>query len=252
MLRELVKVIQSSIRTSDLLFRWGGEEFVILAPSTSYRSATNLAEKLRAKIEQHKIETAGNITISLGVAEHVSGESENAYFQRADTALYAAKNGGRNRVVVDPQGSSDVWAADQSAMILRLSWHEAFNCGEPTIDQEHRELFDLANALIDAAFKRGSNPHAFDEALKKLLAHVVKHFADEEAILAQHHYPGLEVQAQAHKRLIAHALQLRDAAAAGGITIGELVDFLADELVARHMLQTDREFYPLFNQSLSS
>jgi len=47
-------------------------------------------------------------------------------------------------------------------------------------------------------------------------------------------------------------LQLRDAAAASGITIGELVDFLADELVARHMLQTDREFYPLFNQSLSS
>jgi diguanylate cyclase (GGDEF)-like protein/hemerythrin-like metal-binding protein len=251
-LRELVKVVQSSIRTSDMLFRWGGEEFVILAPSTSYRSATKLAETLRAKLEQHKIKTAGNITISLGVAEHVSSESEISWFGRADAALYAAKNSGRNRVVVDQHGSSDLWAVDQSAMILRLSWHESYDCGEPTIDQEHRRLFELANALIDAAFDRASNPHNFDEALNKLLTHVMQHFANEEAILARHHYAGLEIQAQAHKRLVEHALQLRDAAAAGGVTIGELVDFLADEVVARHMLKTDREFYPLFNQSLSS
>lgn len=250
-LRELVKVIRNNIRASDMLFRWGGEEFVILAPSTSYRFAASLAETLRTKIEHHKIETAGNITISLGVAEHVSGEGENAWFCRVDKTLYAAKNSGRNRVVVDPHGSSDVWGIDQGAMILRLNWHESYDCGEPTIDQEHRKLFDLANTLIDAAFKRESNPHVFDEALQILLAHVVKHFADEEAILAQHHYAGLEVQARAHKLLIERALQLRDSAAAGGVTIGELVDFLADEVVARHMLKTDREFYPLFNQSLS-
>ncbi len=249
-LRELVKVVLKSIRTSDMLFRWGGEEFVILAPSTSYRSAASLAETLRARIEQHAIETAGNITISLGVAEHVSGESETIWFCRVDEALYAAKNSGRNRVVVDPRGSSDSWAEDQ-ATILHLSWHESYDCGEPTIDQEHRKLFDLANTLINAAFKRETNPHEFDEALKKLLAHVVQHFADEEAILAQHHYAGLEVQAQAHKRLIERAFQLRDAAAAGGVTIGELVDFLAGEVVARHMLKTDHEFYPLFNKSLS-
>ncbi len=251
-LRELVKIIQKNIRTSDLLFRWGGEEFAILVPSTSYRSAATLSETLRTKIEQHKIDTVGRISISLGVAEHIPGENEGAWFQRADMALYAAKNGGRNRVVVDPNGSSDVWAADQSATILRMSWHESYDCGEPTIDQEHRKLFDLANVLINAAFKRESNPPGFDEALKKLLAHVIQHFADEEAILAHHHYAGLEVHAQAHKVLIEHALQLRDSAAAGGVTIGELVDFIANEVVARHMLKVDREFYPLFNQSLSS
>ena len=250
-LRELVKVVLKNIRISDMLFRWGGEEFVILAPSTSYRSAAKLAETLRARIEKHEIETAGNITISLGVAEHISGESENTWFCRVDEALYAAKNSGRNRVVVDPRGSSDVWAEGQSATILHLSWHESYDCGEPTIDQEHRKLFDLSNTLINAAFKRETNPHEFDEALQKLLAHVVQHFADEEAILAQHRYAGLEVQAQAHKRLIERALQLRDAASAGGVTIGELVDFLAGEVVARHMLKTDHEFYPLFNKSLS-
>lgn len=246
---ELVRVVQANIRTSDMLFRWGGEEFVVLAPSTPYRSATTLAETLRTRIEQHEIRTAGKITISLGVAEHVSGESETNWFRRADEALYAAKNSGRNRFVVDQRGSSDLWATGQSAMILRMTWHESYDCGEPTIDQEHRKLFDLANALIEAAFKRGSNPHDFDAALNSLLAHVVQHFADEEAILARRHYAGLEAHAQAHKRLIERALQLRDAAAAGGVTIGELVDFLADEVVARHMLQKDREFFSLFNPS---
>jgi len=249
---ELVKVLRNNIRTSDLLFRWGGEEFVILAPSTSYRSAEKLAETLRAKIEQHKINAVGNITISLGVAEHISGESETSWFGRADESVYAAKNSGRNRVVVDLRGSSDLWTSEQSAVILRLNWHESYDCGEPTIDQEHRQLFVLANALIDAAFSREAHPHEFDQILNKLLAHVAQHFAHEEAILAQHHYADLEVQAQAHKRLIERALQLRDAAAAGGVTLGELVDFLADEVVARHMLKTDREFYPLFNQKLAS
>lgn len=249
---ELVKVVLKSIRTSDMLFRWGGEEFVILAPSTSYRSAAKLAETLRTKIAQHKISTVGNITISLGVAEHVSGESETAWFGRTDAALYAAKNGGRNCVVVDRHGSSDVWAADQSAAILRLNWLESYDCGDSAIDQEHRQLFELANTLIDVAFSREAHPHQFEEALDKLFAHVAQHFAHEETILAQRHYAALEVHAHAHQRLIEHAMQLRDAAAAGGVTIGELVDFLADEVVAQHILKADREYYPLFNQALVS
>ncbi len=244
---ELVKVVRNNIRTSDMLFRWGGEEFVILAPSTSHRAAAKLADTLRAKVELHKIDAVGHVTISLGVAEHVSGESETNWFGRTDEALYTAKNSGRNRVVVDQHGSSDIWFEDQSAAVLHLSWHESYECGEPTIDQEHRKLFELANMLINAAFKRKTEPAEFDDALQKLLAHVVQHFADEEAILARYHYPELEMHAQSHRRLIERALQLRDAAATGGVTMGELVDFLADEVVSRHMLKADREFHPLFS-----
>lgn len=243
---ELVKVVREAIRSSDLLFRWGGEEFVILAPSTSYRSAASLAETVRARIEQHEIEGAGYITVSLGVAEYVCGESEVTFLQRADAAMYAAKNAGRNRVVVDQHGNSDVWAADQGTAILHLSWHESYACGEPTIDQQHGRLFELANRLINAAFQRESHPREFEDALNQLLAHVVQHFADEEAILARHHYAALATQVRAHKLLLEHALRLRDAAAAGGVTVGELVEFLADEVVARHMLKVDREFFPLF------
>jgi diguanylate cyclase (GGDEF)-like protein/hemerythrin-like metal-binding protein len=251
-LRELVGVISKSIRTSDMLFRWGGEEFVILAPSTSYAAAGGLAETLRSRIEQQGIQTAGNITVSLGVAEHDSSESESEWFRRADMALYSAKNSGRNRVVVDPRGNSDRWTTDQGATLLRLHWHRTYNCGDATIDLEHRQLFELANALIDAAFTRGANPQAFDFALDKLLVHIARHFAHEEAILARHKYAQLDAHALAHKKLLDRARQLRTAAAAGGgVTIGELVDFLADEVVARHMLKADREFYPLFKKAHS-
>lgn len=245
-LRELVKVVWKNIRSSDMLFRWGGEEFVLIAPSTSYRVAAGLAETLRDKVENFSIEQVGHINISLGVAEHLTGESCDVWFQRADAALYQAKNSGRNRVIVDTHGSSDLWEAETGSAILHLTWHDSYECGEPTIDSEHRLLFDLSNTLIDASFNRTTHPEIFNDALEKLLAHVVKHFADEETILAAHHYVDLDVQKRAHVRLIERALQLHADVLAGGVTMGELVEFLASEVVARHMLQTDKEFFPLF------
>jgi diguanylate cyclase (GGDEF)-like protein/hemerythrin-like metal-binding protein len=245
---ELVNVVNANIRVSDMLFRWGGEEFVILATSTPYRAANTLAEALRRTIAGHTIAGVGQVTVSLGVAECVPDESAACWFKRADAALYAAKNSGRNRVVMDAQGSSDLWTSiPENSVALHLHWHESYNCGQPTIDAEHRKLFKLANILIGAAFTRREKPQAFAQALENLLAHTVKHFADEEALLAQYHYAELALHSQAHERLIGRALQLRDNAFAKGVTVGELVDFLADEVVAQHMLKMDRKFYPLFD-----
>ncbi|MDD5275309.1 MAG: diguanylate cyclase [Methylovulum sp.] len=248
-LSELVRLTNANIRASDMLFRWGGEEFMILATSTRYHAAESLAEGLRSRISGHDIDGAGRITISLGVAEYVSEESEARWFKRADDALYAAKNSGRNRVVVDAQGNSDLWVDDsENSMVLHLNWHDSYDCGQPVIDAEHRKLFDLANVLMNMAFTRGEKPQEFHQALENLLAHVIKHFADEEAILAEHHYPDLIRHSSAHKHLVERALQLRDASLAGGVSVGEMVDFLADEVIAKHMLKTDRAFYPLFEK----
>ena len=167
---ELVQVIGTAMRSVDTLFRWGGEEFVVLASSTGYRGGATLAEKVRSKVEQHRFAIVGGVTISLGVAEHVATESAEIWFRRVDEALYRAKNGGRNRVCVDQRGSSDLWAAKSGPSVIRLVWQEPYECGEPTIDREHRELFELANVLLDASFKSKSSPEAFSAALEKLLA----------------------------------------------------------------------------------
>lgn len=248
---ELVKTVNANIRISDMLFRWGGEEFVILATATPYQAAGILAELLRQKVAQLEIAEVGHITISLGVAEYLAGESETCLFKRADAALYEAKNTGRNRVVIAPHGSSDVWEQPTTnEVVLRLAWRDAYLCGHPLIDEEHRVLFDLANALIESAFRQNDNPQAFRDALTKLLAHIRKHFADEEAILAKYDYVDLAMHEQAHKRLLEHAQLLRDRALTGVITMGELVDFLVDEVVVRHLLKMDRAFYALFDRSV--
>jgi diguanylate cyclase (GGDEF)-like protein/hemerythrin-like metal-binding protein len=244
-LREVVHVVQQQVRGADMLFRWGGEEFVVMTPSTGYRSAERVAEKIRAAVETHDFPAAGRVTVSLGVAEHLPLESAEDWFKRVDKALYAAKEGGRNRAVVDRRGSSDLWAAG-AAQVIRLQWSETYECGEPTIDSQHRRLFDLANRLIETAMDADRDRGPFNAALEELLAHVARHFADEEGILALRRYAHLEAHRRAHAGLLARAGKLKEKAAAGDVALGELVEFLAHDVVARHLLTADRDFFPLF------
>jgi diguanylate cyclase (GGDEF)-like protein len=94
----LVHVLQSGLRSADLLARWGGEEFVILAPQTSLEQGYQFAEKLCAEVSHSSFHGVGKITCSMGVAEWRAGETFDSLCQRADTALYRAKETGRNRV----------------------------------------------------------------------------------------------------------------------------------------------------------
>lgn len=247
-LRELVDVVQRKIRSADLLFRWGGEEFVVLAVSTGYRDAEILAEHLRARVENHPFAANGRLTISIGVAEHSGDESADQWFKRLDAALFAAKNGGRNRIVTDRTGDSDKWVADGGLAALRLVWRENYACGEPGIDAEHREMFDLANELINVALPGANQDQAQTEAaLVALLRHLELHFEHEEVILAERGYARLDEHRNAHASLLRKAGELHAMAKAGGSTsFGALVDFLANDVVSRHLLTADRDYYPLF------
>ena len=173
-LRELVKITSQNKRAADLLFRWGGEEFVVLATASGYRAAERLAEHLRTSVSRHRFPGAGSVTISLGVAEHCGSESAEAWFGRLDAALYSAKRRGRNRVEVDRRGNSDEWAASAHGSVLRLIWREAYECGQPVIDSQHRRLFDLANELIDASVQASEDASVLETALDNLLAHVAQ------------------------------------------------------------------------------
>ncbi len=98
-LSQVSAVARNNLRSADLFARWGGEEFVVLAPDTDRDGGFRLAEKIRAAIERHPFDEVGRITASFGVAEYRAGESPEAFLRRADEALYQAKHGGRNRVV---------------------------------------------------------------------------------------------------------------------------------------------------------
>lgn len=100
-LKELVKLIQNNIRSSDVLCRWGGEEFMVLTPDSDHRRANRVAERLRRKLEGYDFPGVPHVvTGSFGVAEAGAGESSAACIKRVDAALYQAKESGRNKVVL--------------------------------------------------------------------------------------------------------------------------------------------------------
>lgn len=97
---ELCDMARQQTRDSDLLARWGGEEFIMLMPNTGPKEAMAVAEKLRANFASHSFTDAGSITASFGIAPYQPGESVDHWISRADAALYEAKQEGRNTVKI--------------------------------------------------------------------------------------------------------------------------------------------------------
>ena len=98
----LSQIVSVQVRNTDLLARWGGEEFVILAPGSDGEMGRQLAEKLAAVIRRTTFDQVGVITCSFGIAQYVPGDSAVTLIARADYALYRAKMNGRNRVELAP------------------------------------------------------------------------------------------------------------------------------------------------------
>lgn len=94
----LAKLLKETVRVTDYVIRWGGEEFLIILPGCAVSQACHIAEKIRTKVEESDNEICP-ITISVGVAQHRGGDYHDT-IKKADEALYKAKNTGRNKVVL--------------------------------------------------------------------------------------------------------------------------------------------------------
>jgi diguanylate cyclase (GGDEF)-like protein len=102
-LQGVAQLLQEGLRESDIAVRWGGEEFLLVLRGCDLAEAQRIAENLRQNIAQKSFEVGGKslvVTISIGVAEYDGSEVPEQWINRADTALYAAKNAGRNHVCV--------------------------------------------------------------------------------------------------------------------------------------------------------
>lgn len=105
-LRDLAECVGHSLRSTDMLARWGGEEFTILLEETRLDGAASFAERLRRRIATTPFQGL-SITVSLGITEYRPGDDLEAMFSRADEALYRVKAGGRNglRLAAPPGGT---------------------------------------------------------------------------------------------------------------------------------------------------
>ena len=117
-LRTFARIAQQGVRGGDVFGRYGGEEFLLIFPATSLLPALNTCERIRAQVEAHAWTglLKGRVTVSIGVTQYVLGESVLEFFSRADTAMYMAKEGGRNQVVVEePVAKGDSLLSEPSA-----------------------------------------------------------------------------------------------------------------------------------------
>jgi diguanylate cyclase len=106
-LRFLASAMQAHARPDFLVARHGGEEFAMLLPRVTPRSAAQLADALRAAIQTKRLrrrstnEDLGQVTVSIGIARLQPGDTSQGFVERADACLYASKRNGRNQVTTD-------------------------------------------------------------------------------------------------------------------------------------------------------
>ena len=116
-LRLVALAVKQNVKGADLAARYGGEEFGVILPATPLRSALTVAEHIRQAVMSKELvkrstgQNLGRITISVGVSTFRPGDTPSALIERADQCLYAAKRGGRNRVVCETDPDVDPKAA---------------------------------------------------------------------------------------------------------------------------------------------
>jgi len=97
---EVSKLLKENTRSFERLYRYGGEEFIVMPLQMTLQDAKVVAEKLRQLVESHTFTDNIKLTISLGIAQYQSDELEQTWISRADAALYQAKDSGRNKVML--------------------------------------------------------------------------------------------------------------------------------------------------------
>ncbi|WP_051638902.1 GGDEF domain-containing protein [Exiguobacterium aurantiacum] len=97
-LRAIAQLLRRNIRKTDAIGRWGGEEFLIVAPHSTLSEGVRLADKLRQKVNDEPFGPVPHVTCSFGVSSFEGGKSVEQVLKDADEALYVAKNMGRNQV----------------------------------------------------------------------------------------------------------------------------------------------------------
>jgi len=259
LLQSVAQRLRRHLRESDTVARIGGDEFVaLLADLQQVEDAIATAEKICEEVQTPFVTPNGTqlaISSSIGVAIYPDdGDNDQALLRIADEAMYLAKRSGRNRVqrLAHWEGAyADQDTADPRPLV-RLNWKASFNSGHPLIDAQHRELFALANDMLEKSFARRNDPEPFDRSFDALIEHAIRHFSDEERILAAYGYVHLAEHAAEHRRIVDQANELHRRVRENRDAPGELIDLMLSEVIAGHLLREDRKFFALFEKPADS
>ena len=234
-LSEMSDIFASSVRSSDIVMRWGGEEFVILLPDVRLFDANSIAHKINERVRANVFKTVNKLTVSIGVAQKQHKESFESLFKRCDSALYSAKKNGRNTVV------SSRRVLEKGAPIA-LEWTDSLECGNELIDMQHAKMHSIMNNLLENYFEYGMDDK-FEKQFNEAMDFIKEHFNDEENLLREWGYPKLAEHAKMHEELIDHTLILKEKVEKKTMSEVELVSYVVNEVVFGHLVDEDRDFY---------
>jgi diguanylate cyclase (GGDEF)-like protein/PAS domain S-box-containing protein/hemerythrin-like metal-binding protein len=237
----LVKILVTNCRTTDTVARVGGEEFAVLLPGSGSANAFTIAEKMREAVEAFDFEGVGYVTASFGVAELFAEDDLQRWYTRADTALYLAKNNGRNRTVT----SDMLYHSDERIEVI--PWENELESGNPLIDKEHRDLLLAGEKLLIAYYD--DEPEEEARRLKKLFQLLSDHFTHEEQILEDAGYLDLVSHREIHRALLSSATFWRTLQSKERVRTGSFYGFLINKVIRDHLINEDAKFFPMFRKN---
>jgi len=139
-------------------------------------------------------------------------------------------------------------AEERHTNLVQLNWRSAYKSGNAVIDEQHRGLFDDTNRLLTAILA-GKTKEDVVTLIDALIKDVGAHFDEEVRIITAAGFAGAAAHAVIHGELVERALTLAARFQDGTVGVGELFQFLAHDVVARHMLKEDREFFACLRAS---
>ncbi len=214
------RMLSTRVRESDLVARWGGEEFAVITTMTDAAGAARLAEKLRALLEVTHLGPVGAMTASFGVAELHSDDTVESLVRRADEALYAAKTGGRNRVCC-----AEGWVDMEVVVAAEVQGKAGagpdgkpiyMETGYGPIDAEHADVSASLAAFVELVDT--ADLDSVRQSMPRLVAAVSDHFSHEEALMRRHAYPARARHEEAHMLFVADAKRFHAELERNGVT----------------------------------
>lgn len=246
-IKTVAQRISNTLRKSDSAARLGGDEFlVLLHQGQGSVDVAKVAEKVK-EILQAPIFYDESLTLHVTASIGISIYPDHAHdvqtlIQKADDAMYRVKNVGGNGIeIYAPFNAQEEMNGTQTCR--RFHWHSHYQSGHSGIDKEHQQLFDFANQLADSIEDAEAAPEEFQKQYHNLVKHIRTHFEHEEAILNRLNFNQLEQHKALHHSLLHKASELFDAVMCNQQKAQSLVEFLADELLTKHLLHEDSLFF---------
>ncbi len=238
-LTSAAEVITSLLRSDDRVYRWGGDEFLILASHTDLSGASHLAQRIIDQLTKVNFIENKTMTASIGCAQHFRNENKEDWFKRVDLALYKAKQAGRNRF--------EAWPNTEKLplTITRLVWNDSLNSGIDNLDFQHKALLNLSNELYERLISSDSVAN-LDYILDQVLVELREHFIYESRLMKEKDYPAADNHAKIHNKLLNDYDQLRLHLKTGETNLSSFFNFITVKIIAEHITKEDTKFFEFY------